>query len=1069
MAVPRDIAIDGILVIGSGPVRIGQAAEFDYSGTQACLSFREEGLFVVLLNPNPASIQTDEGVASRVYIEPITPANVASIMRRENLHYIYPAVGGQTALNVVLELNSTGLLKEMGIKILGTPVESIKVAEDRERFSELVRSAGDKVAPSRTIWRLEEIDALEVEMIPCIGRTSFSLGGSGGRIFQTREELREFFVKSVMAREGGSLDVQKSLEGMKEFEYELVRDSFGNRIAVCNMENLDPMGVHTGESIVVTPAQTIDDKTHQRMRNIGFRIIDALGIIGACNIQFALSEKGDIFVVELNPRTSRSSALASKASGYPISRVASKLVLGYSLAEVKNPVTGTTFASFEPSLDYVTVKIPRWPFEKFAVSRSIGVQMKSIGEVMGIGRTFEEALMKAIASLETVESLKIRNYMSGDRLMKALSEPSDLRLYSIFEALFQGMDPAQICRLCHYDAYFIRKMKNIVQKLTEIEIGSIPEKLVELKKLGVSDGQISSFTGIPEVEITRFRIESGIVPSYRLIDTCSGEFKSSTPYYYSTYCEEDEFRKPEGRIVLIVGAGPNRIGQGVEFDYSAVKAVQALKSMGLKAAIINSNPETVSTDFDISDALFFEPVTLEHTSNLVSKLNPEGVIVQFSGQTGQNMAAGLGELFGENILRGTKPSEIFRIEERNVFARILAENGIDQPEFVSISNEEDFTRTVAAMEPPYIMRSSFIIGGRAMDIISDRDEAIRRVKSILAERPGFPVLVSKYIEDAEEIDIDFVAHGPDFSICGIMPHIEEAGTHSGDATMILSPSIESSTFDGIRELVSRLCTAFRLDGLCNLQVARKGDTIFVIELNARASRSIPFVSKASGTDWVKVAVRAAISGDSHFPESFISSYFLKVPVFPFDRYEDLEPLLGPEMKSTGEAMLSGKSLKEAVSKACSLIGINDLGKGVVISVKNSDKPNILGMAKKLSVAGIRIYATPGTHEYLRQNNVESHEIFKMEDVREPKIDEVIRQTKPSLILNTPSDTSGSIRDGFRMRRVCVTSGVTLVTNARLGRLIVESLLQPQEQRCRPISEYRQGISDSGNAPRNDQA
>ncbi len=1053
-SLPINKEIDRILVIGSGPVKIGQAAEFDYSGTQACLSFREEGLFVVLLNPNPASIQTDDDIANKIYIEQVTTDNLVSIIKKEGLRYIYPSVGGQTALNAVFKLKKLGFLDQLNVGIIGTPVEFIEIAEDRKAFSDLILKIGEPLAPSKSIASAEEIALLEDDLIPCIGRTSFSLGGLGGRIFRSKDELKSFFLERVQTASGETLEIQKSLEGLKEFEYELIRDGFGNKIVVCNMENLDPMGVHTGESVVVTPAQTLNDSIHQRMRSSAFRIIEALKIIGACNIQFAVGDKGDFYVVEVNPRTSRSSALASKASGYPISRIASKLVIGYNLAEVRNPVTGTTFASFEPSLDYVTVKIPRWPFEKFAVSRKIGIQMKSIGEVMGIGRTFEEALMKAIASLETYESIKIRNFFAGEKLEHSLAEASDVRLYSIFEAQFQNLPVRWISEKTGYDPYFVQKIGNVVEKLKLVEIGKIPDCLMEFKQMGISDAQISAFSGLPEEEIIRFRIKNNILPSYRRIDTCSGEFKSVTPYYYSTYSEDDELEVPEMDTILIVGAGPNRIGQGVEFDYSAVKGVKALRSLGKKAAIINSNPETVSTDFDISDALFFEPVTLEHTANLVKKLKPEGVIVQFSGQTGQNMAAGLGRLFGEEILTGTKPSEIYRIEERNSFAGILRSNGIEQPDFVTISNEEDLTRTISGMEPPYILRSSFIIGGRAMDIIFDKREAIERARIILIERPEFPVLVSRYIENAEEIDIDFTATGKEFAICGVMPHIEEAGTHSGDATMLLSPDLEPEILEDLKVLISKLTNAFSLEGLCNLQVARKGSKIYVIELNARASRSIPFICKATGIDWVKVAIEGMLSIRREFPSPQVISYFLKIPVFPFDRYEDLEPLLGPEMKSTGEAMFSGKSFQEAASKASSFLGVERLENGIILSIRNTDKPLIVDLAAKLKSRGVPLYATPGTHEFLAGKGIATEQIFKLEDLREPKIDSIILEKKPSLVINTPSMSSGAVRDGFRMRRVCLISGTPLITNIRLASMIVDSIISGEKTECRPISDYR---------------
>lgn len=1051
---PRRSDIDRVLVIGSGPVRIGQAAEFDYSGTQACMSFREEGVYVVLLNPNPASIQTDDDIADKIYIEPVTAETVMQIIEKERIRFIYASVGGQTALNIVVLLKKMGVLDSMGAEVIGTPIEAIETAENRSRFSDLVARTGCQIARSVTISSIEEIETIDQGMVPCIARTSFSLGGYGGRMISSIEELREYYREISLSEYGATIEIQKSLEGMKEFEYELIRDTLGNKIAVCNMENIDPMGVHTGESIVVTPSQTIDDRTHQRMRDSGFRIIDALGIVGACNIQFAVDSNQDIYVVEVNPRTSRSSALASKASGYPISRIASKIVLGYSLSEIRNPITGNTFASFEPSLDYITVKIPRWPFDKFNVSRKIGVQMKSVGEVMGIGRTFEEALMKAIASLETSEGTRLRTFLDGEKLKDSLIHPSDIRIFSIFEALFQGISPEEISRMSKIDAYFIRKIENIVSELKKITIGSIPENLKAMKRLGISDSQISFMTGIPEAEIVKYRISRGILPSYRAIDTCSGEFRSITPYYYSTYGEASELNAMNEKTVLIVGAGPNRIGQGVEFDYVAVKGIKALRTMGFAAVMINSNPETVSTDFDISSALFFEPVTLEHTSNLVAELRPYGVILQFSGQTGQNMASALSDIFGEKIILGTKPSEIFNIEERNRFASALKESGILQPEFRSVSNLQDFSDAVSSLEPPYIMRSSFIIGGRAMEIIYDRKNASERFTDILRERPGYPVLISRYLENAVEIDVDFVADGRSYQICGIMPHIEEAGTHSGDATMLLSPDLDMDTEKDIHEMVGKITAAFNLCGLCNLQIAVKNRAIYVIELNARASRSIPFLCKATGTDWVSMAVDVMTRGHISPRNVPIKSYFLKIPVFPFDRYEDLEPLLGPEMKSTGEAMVSGFTMQEAASKASLMLGIRKIEGGIIISVRDRDKPEILEMARLLLSSGTRIFATPGTHMFLADNGIDSELIYKMEDMREPRIDRKILEKKVSMVINTPSSTSGAIRDGFMVRRICLQAGIPLITNVKLASMILHTLTSKPKLTVRPIMEYR---------------
>lgn len=1056
---PFDSSIRTVLVIGSGPVVIGQAAEFDYAGSQACISLREEGIKVILLNSNPATIQTDHKVADRIYIEPISVEAVERIIEKENIDSVLPTMGGQTGLNLALKLRKQGILEKHGIRIIGTPIEAIDVAEDREKFHSLMMEIGEPVAPSARLSGANyREDLKKLDIYPLIVRTSFSLGGSGGRILKTPEELEALAEEFFRIYPDEMLELEKSLEGIMEIEYEIIRDNEGNCITICNMENLDPMGVHTGESIVVTPSQTLSDEEYHMLRDSALKVISSLGIRGACNIQFALDQStGQYYIVEVNPRTSRSSALASKASGYPIARTSSKIAVGYNLTEIINPITGNTYAAFEPSLDYVTVKIPRWPFDKFDVERRIGVQMKSIGEVMGIGRTFEEAFFKALASLETKESRGLRIRSTDEDLQNMMKTPSDLRIYAIIEALLRGWEPDRIGSLTGYGLYFIHKLRNVTSLIGGLRLGEMPENLRRLKEIGIPDTIISEFTGIRETCILRKRLEQEILPVYKAIDTCSGEFNAETPYLYSTYDLESEFmgREKGKETVVVIGSGPNRISQGLEFDYGAVKAVLKLKERGFRTVMVNSNPETVSTDFDVSDTLYFEPLTLEHISNIIRRESPCRIIVQFSGQTGQNLAASLQEIFGKGIFMGTLPESIEAIEDRKKFAEALKEYGIKQPEFVTVSNLQEAIQAIERSPLPVIVRSSFIIGGRAMDIINEREEVYDRVTALLRERPGFPVLLSRYVEDATEIDVDFVSNGEKAQICGICTHIEEAGTHSGDATMIMGPGIpDEATHSRISQLVQSFTQKYSLKGFSNLQLALKDGEIFVIELNSRASRSLPFVSKATGVDWISAGIDAMLDGRIDQPEIPVKSYFVKIPAFPFNRFLDLDAILGPEMKSTGEGMSAGKTLEEALAKALSMMNVRvrDRGK-IVMSVSDKDKESLPEVAKYFSSLGYELIATPGTRHFLQEKGISATVIYKMEDVRSPRIDAYIEEKKPDLIINTPSSRSGAIKDGHQIRRLAIRKNIPLITNMKLVQALVESMKASVALDYREIGQY----------------
>lgn len=1056
---PKNNDIHRVLVIGSGPVVIGQAAEFDYAGSQACLSLREEGIQVILLNSNPATIQTDFSIADRIYIEPISVDTVVRIVKKENIDSILPTMGGQTSLNLVIELKKMGFLDSLKLKIIGTQIEAIEVAEDRKRFNDLMVEVSEPVADSVEITENNyKSDIENIKFMPVIVRTSFSLGGLGGSIIRTREELLKFSKKLFLSTNFESFEAEKSIEGLRELEYEMIRDNVGNCITICNMENLDPMGVHTGESIVVTPSQTLSDIEYHMLRSSAVKIVSALDIKGACNIQFALNQNtGKYYIVEVNPRTSRSSALASKASGYPIARISTKIALGYNLNEIKNPITKNTYAASEPSLDYITVKIPRWPFDKFDVDRSIGIQMKSIGEVMGIGRTFEEAFMKAITSLDINESTKLRIFSKEDDLEELLSLPTDRKVFAIFEALFRDYDIKKIMEITGYNQYFIYKFNNIVKLLRKLELGKIPDDLKSYKILGISDELISSFTNMPSLSITKERISKGILPAYKTIDTCSGEFKADTPYLYSTYNGESEFDNSDEtrEKIIVTGSGSNRISQGLEFDYGAVKAVQTLKSLGYVTVMINCNPETVSTDFDISDYLYFEPLTLEHISNIVNREKPKGIIIQFSGQTGQNIASSLSELFGEDIILGTSPSDIDSIEERTIFANQLDGLGIKQPEFTIVANEQEIEEKIDLIELPVITRSSFIIGGRAMDIVYDTDTLSKRIISLFGARPDFPVLISKYINNATEIDIDFISDGEKAVICGISVHIEEAGTHSGDATMVIGPDpIKPELSKKIGSIVSILAKHFHLLGISNLQIAVKGKDVYIIELNARSSRSLPFVSKATGVDWVSYGIKSILGYPLKIGSVKLSSYFVKVSVFSFNRFLDLDIILGPEMKSTGEGMGIGRTFEEAIAKTTKILNKNfKLSDSVIITVNDKDKESILEYAKLLEQNGLKIYSTQGTSHFLNKNNVKATTIYKMTDPGEPKISSILLTEKISMIINTPTMMSGVVRDGFEIRRIAIQKDILVVTNVNLAKAIITSALKEGNMDYREIREY----------------
>src|SRR6266705_635596 len=899
------------MVIGSGPIVIGQAAEFDYSGSQACRSLREEGVRVILVNSNPATIQTDPNTADAVYVEPLTVEFLEKIIAKERPQGILSGMGGQTALNLCSELAEAGVLARYGVELLGTNLEAITAGENRERFAALMRSIGEPIPRSRAASDVESARAFAEDIgYPVIVRAAYTLGGSGSGVAHTPQELESIVGMGIAYSRIKQVLVEESVLGWKEFEYEVMRDGADNCITICSMENLDPMGIHTGESIVVAPAQTLSDNDHQTLRSAALRIIRALGVEGGCNIQFAVHPKtGEYRVIEVNPRVSRSSALASKATGYPIARIAAKIAIGLRLDEIPNPVTGKTLASFEPTLDYVVTKIPRWPFDKFpTVDRRIGTSMKSTGEVMAIGRTFEESLLKAVRSLE-IDRVGLEPLpWTDDALVRELREPTDQRLFAIAEAFRRGVPLEEVGRASAWDLFFIEKIRHLVQLESRVrESRRARGLLAEAKRAGFADESLATLTRSSEEAIRRSRPRV----TYKMVDTCGGEFEARTPYFYSTYEATGETPPLKGRKVLIVGSGPVRIGQGVEFDYCCVQGILALREEGVAAIIANNNPETVSTDFDISTRLYFEPLLLEDVLNIIEEEDPDGVILQFGGQTSINLALPLARALRRRRSRtrilGTPPASIDLAEDRREFAALMQRLRIRQPEAASGYSFEEVREVAARIGYPVLVRPSYVLGGRGMEIVHGEEDVARFMERAVRVSKAHPVLVDRYLSHATEIDVDVVADGKDIFIGGIQEHIEEAGIHSGDAACVLpAQTLSEAVLNEIRRITRKICNALEIVGLMNLQLAVKDDAVYVLEANPRASRTIPYVSKAIGVSLAKVATKVMLGQSLRsmglLGEARISHVAVKAPVFPVQRLPGVDTILGPEGKSAGEVM-----------------------------------------------------------------------------------------------------------------------------------------------------------------------
>ena len=1048
---PKRTDIKKIMVIGSGPIIIGQAAEFDYSGTQACLALREEGYEVVLVNSNPATIMTDTTIADKVYIEPLTLESVSRIIRKEFPDAILPTLGGQVGLNMALSLAKSGILDELNIELLGTKLDSIEQAEDREKFKELCQELGEPVPPSTSVKTVQEaLDFGDKIGYPIIVRPAFTMGGTGGGICNDREELAKIAKNGLELSPVTECLIERSIAGYKEIEFEVMRDHDDNAMIVCCMENFDPVGIHTGDSIVFSPSQTLSDKEYQMLRDCSLKLIRALKIEGGCNVQLALDPNSFNYdVIEVNPRVSRSSALASKATGYPIAKMAAKIAVGLTLDEIKNPVTGTTFAEFEPALDYVVCKIPRWPFDKFAkANRELGTQMKATGEVMAIGRTAEEAFQKAVRSLEIDQkdfySLEAHR-ASDEDLENKLVKAQDDRLFYLAEACRRGYTMSDLHELTKINFYFLDIVKHIVD--LEKTIAANPDDITVLKnakRYGFSDHTIANLWHETEDEVRNFRKDHKLVPVYKMVDTCAGEFVSETPYFYSTYDAENESQKTKKKSVLVVGSGPIRIGQGVEFDYATVHCVKALQKMGYEAIVINSNPETVSTDFSVSDKLYFEPLTLEDVLNVCDLEQPEGVIIQFGGQTSINLAAGL-EKHGIKIL-GTSVADLNRAEDRELFDHIVKELGLKQPQGITTTTHNGVIKAAQKLGYPVLVRPSYVLGGKAMEIVYNQAELEDYLHNHVDIASSHPILVDDYL-DGRECDVDAICDGEEVLIPGIMEHIEHAGVHSGDSMAVypaqtFSPAIKQK----IADITKKLALKLNCHGIMNLQLIERGGEIYIIEVNPRASRTVPFLSKITGIEMAQVATRV-IMGESLKDQGFSSGLApepemisVKAPVFSFSKLSDVDSYLGPEMKSTGEVMGSDFSFPKALYKAFSgaNMQIPDSG-NILLTIEDRDKEEILPIAKRFAQIGYRIFATSGTAAFLEQHHLHITHVDKIHDQSATNILTEFKNGKIDLVINTMGHDLAKTSDGFIIRQTAIQQNIPLITSLDTARALLTAL------------------------------
>ena len=1083
---PKRTDIHKILIIGSGPIVIGQACEFDYSGTQACKALRQEGYEVVLVNSNPATIMTDPETADRTYIEPLTVESVSAIIRKEKPDALLPTVGGQTALNLAIALDEAGVLEENNVEMIGAKREAIKVAEDRLLFKQAMDEAGFQMPRGGFAKSWAEAEEIVKETdYPAIIRPSFTLGGTGGGVAFNPEEFQEIVRGGLAASPIHEVLIEESILGWKEFELEVMRDLADNVVIICSIENFDPMGVHTGDSITVAPAQTLTDREYQRLRDMSIKIIRKVGVeTGGSNIQFAVNpDNGEVRIIEMNPRVSRSSALASKATGFPIAKIAAKLAVGYTLDEIPNDITKKTPASFEPTIDYVVTKIPKWNFEKFRDAEDVlGTQMKSVGEVMAIGRTFKESLFKGLRSLEAVKPLRLED-VSNDELQRKLARPNSQRFSYITYALEHDWSIDEIYRLSKIDPWFLDQLKQVMEIQREVEavpgyavvptadavqassrdesvptLENIPLDLLRaFKEAALSDRRLAYLTKRTEDEVRAYRKSLGLIPVYKRVDTCGAEFESYTPYLYSTYEEEDESQPTDRKKIMILGSGPNRIGQGIEFDYCCCHASFALQEAGFETIMVNCNPETVSTDYDTSDRLYFEPLTFEDVMNIVDVEKPTGVIVQFGGQTPLNLAMRLHES-GVPII-GTSPDSIDLAEDRKRFGALLNELGIPQPENGTATSIEGAREAANRIGYPVLVRPSYVLGGRAMAIVYDEstlDDYMRTAVDFSHDRP---VLIDKFLEQAAEFDVDALADESACVIAGIQEHIEEAGIHSGDSSCVLPPvRIAEEHLETMRHYTRRLASALSVKGLMNIQFAIKDDRVYVLEVNPRASRTVPFVSKATGVPLARIAA-VVMAGkqlkDFGLPDELrVDRFYIKSPVFPFRKFPGVDPVLSPEMHSTGEVMGIGESFGEAYAKAMIAAGTELPQKGTAfISVNQIDKGQAVVLARRLSRLGFELMATVGTAARLREVGLECATVFKVNEGR-PNVADHIKQGEIAIVINTPLGRS-SHYDEQAIRRAALQYNVPCVTTMTGAQALVEALasrMDGKEVSVHPLQE-----------------
>ena len=1063
---PKDRSIHKVLVIGSGPIVIGQAAEFDYAGAQACRILRQEGIETVLVNSNPATIMTDKKLADAIYLEPLTPETLRRIIAKERPDGLLAGLGGQTGLTLAMQLSRDGTLQKYGVRLLGSDIESIERAEDRERFRETLEEMGQPVIPSATANTVEHALQIAEEIgYPVIVRPAYTLGGTGGGIADTPEEL------SSIAKNGLDLSpitqvlIERCVSGWKEIEFETMRDSAGNVIAVCSMENFDPVGIHTGDSIVVAPALTLADKEYQMLRSAALEIITALGIVGGCNCQFALNpESFEYAVIEVNPRVSRSSALASKATGYPIAKISTRLALGYTLDEIPNDITGKTCACFEPALDYVVVKLPKWPFDKFPhASRRLGTQMKATGEVMAIASSFEGAMMKAIRSLElNVYNLRLNKLgdLSDDEIAARLHQIDDERIFVVTEALRRGMSPEEINAITKIDTWFLDRFRAIVQMEQTLAEGRLDAKLLrEAKEMGFGDAYIGELCNLNRKTIKHMRQDWNISPTYKMVDTCAAEYDAATPYYYSGYDMENESRVTESgkKRVLVLGSGPIRIGQGIEFDYCSVHSVWALKRLGCETIIVNNNPETVSTDFDVADRLYFEPLTPEDVENIVEIEKPWGAVVQFGGQTAIKLAKALNDM-GVPIL-GTSSDGVDAAEDRERFDAILRKLHIPRAEGRTVFTTEEAVAAANEIGYPVLVRPSYVLGGQGMEIAYSDRNITEYMKIINRVQQEHPILIDKYLM-GREVEVDGVFDGKDLLFPGIMEHVERAGVHSGDSISVYPPlHVEDKHKKTILEYTKALSEALGVIGLVNIQFVIYNDTVYVIEVNPRSSRTIPYISKVTGVPIIDLATKVILGekladlgyGTGIYPEA--SSYAVKMPVFSFEKLTNVDTSLGPEMKSTGEVLGIAETFPQALLKAFKgakmRVPSRKKGGRVILTVKDEDKGEVIGIARRLAETGITLYATSGTCSALENAGIPVQKVNRVSE-SSPNILDLIASGTVDLIVNTPTKGRKQDTEGFKIRRYAVEHSVSCVTSIDTASAIVTTCIQGRSEQLQAI-------------------